>query len=143
MTIQPESLPSLSTTITRNAAASKVCHRILLRCVGASAKGPIYDAFNVGVDGKPANRLVTRSRTPALDAARAFAELGIEGCLEFWRVGSTTPCMFLDIETAAQLTVIDSDQQGPRFASWKPFDPAQRAETAIAPYPSEQGAASV
>jgi len=145
MRIPSASLPANPAIVaTPMTAGSRACYRIILQCVGTSAKGPIFDTFNVGTDGKSAKRLVTRSRTPALDTARVFAELGIDGCLEFWRVGSTTPCMFLDIETAARLTVIDSDQQGPRFAPWKPFDPAhtQRAGIAIAAHPSEQGAAS-
>jgi len=121
-------------------AGSRACYRIFLQCVGTGAKGPVSDAFGVGIDGKLAIRLVARSRTPALDVARIYADRGVEGCLEVWHVGAEAPCMFLDITTAAKLSVIDSERQGPRFAPWKAFAPS--AGTAIARYPSEQGAAS-
>lgn len=137
-------LPFNSATIAISTTAGpRACYQIFLQCVATGAKGPLYDAFDVGTDGKCANRLVSRSRTAALDVARLRAVLGMEGCLEVWHVGANAPCMFLDITTAARLSVTDSELQGPRFSSWKPFDPTQRAETAIAPYPSEQGAASV
>jgi len=116
----------------------------LLQRVGTGAKGPMYDAFDTGIDGTPANRLVCHSRCPALDAARVFADLGISGCIEVWHIGADSPAMFLDIETAARLTVIDSEHQGPWFAPWKPFDrpDTQRAGTAIATHPSERRAAN-
>lgn len=137
------SLPRCAPTIaSAETAGARTCYRILLQCVGTGAKGPMYDAFDTGIDGTPANRLVCHSRCPALDAARVFADLGISGCIEVWHIGADSPAMFLDIKTAAWLTVIDSEHQGPRFAPWKPFDPPQRAGITIARHPSEQGAAS-
>jgi hypothetical protein len=134
--------PDMRDTSALAGPLSATVARIYLQRVGIGAKGPMYDAFDVGVDGKPANRLDTRSRSPALDVARIFADLGITGCLEVWHVGGNQPAMFLDTQTAASLTVIDSEQQGPRFAPYRPFDPTQRAGMAIAAHPSELGAAS-
>jgi hypothetical protein len=92
------SLPPNQAAIARLATAdSIVCYRILLQCVGASAKGPMYDAFDVGIDGKPANRLVGRSRTPALDVARIFAGFGMNGCIEAWLVDARALSIFVDI----------------------------------------------
>lgn len=115
--------------------------RIFLQRVGIGAKGPTYDAFDAGIDGKPANRLVTRSRTPALDVARIFADLGVVGGLEVWHIGGKSPAIFLDIETAAGLRIIASETQGPRFAPYRPYYPTQRAGVMIAAHSSDQGAA--
>lgn len=136
-------IPSNPATIANSTTAgSRACYQIFLQCVATGAKGPLYDAFDVGTDGKCANRLVSRSRTAALDVARLRAVLGMEGCLEVWHIGAKAPCMFLDITTAARLSVTDSELQGPRFSSWKPFNPTQRAEIAIAANPSKQAVAS-
>jgi hypothetical protein len=126
----------------RTPRASLPCYpatiaRIFLTRVAIGAKGPMYDAFDAGIDGKPAKLLVARSRTPALDVSRIFADLGIVG----GHIGGKSPAIFLDIETAAGLTIIDSETQGPRFAPYRPYYPTQRAGVMIAAHPSDQGAA--
>jgi hypothetical protein len=115
--------------------------RIYLQRVGICAKGPLYDTFEFGIDGKPGNRLAIHSRMPALDTARICAYRGLKGFLELWRPGAKAPCMIVAVEAAAKLTVIDSAEQGPRFTTWKPFD-AECTGIVIADHPAELGAAS-
>src|SRR5690242_3243117 len=65
--------------------------------------------------------LVESSRNPEFDACRALQVRGITGKLAVWRQGAAAPCMTLDIERGAGLTISDTDKGGPRLAPWRPF----------------------
>ena len=68
--------------------------------------------------------LVESSRVPEFDACRALLARGITGTLEVWRPGKACHDMQLDIVGAAKLTVIETENEGPRFAQWRPFSHA-------------------
>jgi hypothetical protein len=62
--------------------------------------------------------LVSNSRTPAFDAARALLAEGATGELEIWRLNGTAPAMCMDIEAAAKLTIVESVTQGLKLRRW-------------------------
>ena len=62
--------------------------------------------------------LIEASRCPEFDACRLLLAQGFVGRLEVWRLNLSYPCMSLDIESAARLTVLDSPSAGPRFVNW-------------------------
>jgi hypothetical protein len=76
---------------------------------------------------------------------------GVTGRLEVWRPRAAHPAMWLDIEKAAEVTVLEGDRQGPRFGKWTPApttlgansdnepDPQFAAEMARAAHASRQG----
>jgi hypothetical protein len=68
--------------------------------------------------------LIASCRVPEFDACRALLALGITGKLEMWRPGKEWPDMQLDIEAGAKLTVIENENEGPRFGLWRSFSHA-------------------
>ena|SRR5688572_8850635 len=84
-------------------------------CTGYGAAGPRYQ-----VTTETGRILIASSRIPAFDAARALLAEGTTGRLEVWRPGGTHPVILMDIERAAELTVVEGDRQGPRFGKWTP-----------------------
>jgi hypothetical protein len=64
--------------------------------------------------------IVARSREPEFDACRVLLGRGISGAAETWHPGAAHPAMRLDIEKAAEATVVETPA-GPRLAKWKPF----------------------
>ena len=78
---------------------------------------PYNDRYNVLMDGE---RIVTRSRNPDTDVARALLARGITGKLTILDGEAKTPRLRLDIERAAKITVSE-DQRRMRFVKWKPM----------------------
>ena len=66
-------------------------------------------------------RLVARSRTPFLDAARTLLAEGFSPntVIAMRRAGSDTDCMTATLGAAAKLTVVEHNDT--RFTKWKPF----------------------
>lgn len=73
--------------------------------------------WNVVFDGKA---LLKASRNPEFDACRALVKLGLTGKLTTYREDGR-PCMTLNIEKAAKMTVSETRAHGPRFVPYKPF----------------------
>ena len=78
-------------------------------------RGPRYQVAYLG------SPLIESTLNPEFDACRALLALGITGKLTVWRRGGSTPCMTLDIEQGADLTVAETDGDGPRLVRWRPF----------------------
>jgi len=67
---------------------------------------------------------------PELDACRALVARGVTGRLEVWRFGKAHPDMLIrDITKAAEWTVVENENHGPRFARWRPL-PEQLSQNA-------------
>ncbi|MEY9828477.1 hypothetical protein ABIA25_000292 [Sinorhizobium fredii] len=81
--------------------------------------------WNATYLGQP---LVTRRRVPSCDACRALLATGITGRVWFRHEGSPHRAFWLDIETAAGLTVHENDQ-GIRVAKYRPFSCAVSSKT--------------
>jgi hypothetical protein len=58
---------------------------------------------------------------PEYDAARALVAKGIAGRVEIWRDGKAASTM--DIEGAAESTIVENANTGPRLGKWVPFSP--------------------
>jgi hypothetical protein len=63
--------------------------------------------------------LLHASKNPEFEACRALVAKGITGKLVTYRDGR--PCMVLNIEKAAKVTVSETKAHGPRFVPYKPF----------------------
>jgi hypothetical protein len=74
--------------------------------------------YDVLLDGEC---IVTGSRDPECDLARALLTRGIEGVVEVIDGITGKPRSQVNIETAANLTVEEGRRIGPRFIKWKPF----------------------
>jgi hypothetical protein len=62
--------------------------------------------------------LIEDTRNPEYDACRALLGKGITGKLETWRQDRQAPCLRLDIERGANLTVEEGQRVGPRIKRW-------------------------
>jgi hypothetical protein len=58
---------------------------------------------------------------PEHDAARALVAKGITGTVEVWRDGKVVSTM--DAERAAERTIVENANVGPRLSEWVPFSP--------------------
>ena len=76
-----------------------------------------YYLYDVVFDGEA---IVTSSRVPECDAARALLDRGFTGSLAIIDAVTGKHRTTLNIEAAAKLTVSESRRQPPRFAKWKP-----------------------
>ena len=65
--------------------------------------------------------LVESTHNPEFDACRALFAQGVTGKLAVWRRGAAAPCMTLDIERGAGLTISETDKDGLRLVRWRPF----------------------
>jgi hypothetical protein len=65
--------------------------------------------------------LVEGTANPEYDACRALLARGITGFVETYRLGTSYPCMRLDIEEGARKAIIENATEGPRLANWRPF----------------------
>jgi hypothetical protein len=111
--------------VAKEARLTKV-HRFDVAPIGVGSRGCRY---RVTCNGS----VVAESTTePALDGARGAPGLGITGMAETWHTGAAFASMRFDIATAAKLTVNEGQKSGPRFATWQPFNPAQRLRPSIA-----------
>ena len=73
-----------------------------------------------------------------VDACRVLLALGITGRLEMWRQGKAWPDMVFDIERAAKWTVLENEDEGPRFILWKPHPRAVSRGARSLPERAEQ-----
>jgi hypothetical protein len=90
-------------------------HRIIIEPTTLGRRGQRYRTTYAG------SVLVESSCNPEFDACRALMARGITGKLQVWRSCATFPAMTLDIERAARLTVSETDKDGLRVVSWRPF----------------------
>jgi hypothetical protein len=65
--------------------------------------------------------LIEDTWNPEFDAARALVALGVTGQAEIWRDGKAVSTM--DIEAAAESTIVENASVGPRLSPWMPFSP--------------------
>ena len=82
--------------------------------VGGARYGYLYD---VKLDGQT---IVSRSRDPEYDAARALLARGLTGRFETIDATTGKPRMRFDIEKAARLCVVEEDGRRPRLRRWSP-----------------------
>ncbi|MBR2534648.1 MAG: hypothetical protein IKE66_01110 [Hyphomicrobium sp.] len=95
--------------------------RILIERVGSGQRGEFWKAMHDGIV------IVKSSRTPEHDAARELKAMGICGTMETRHAGSAIVSMRMNIDTAADRSVIESERTGPKFARFQPFTLTQRA----------------
>ena len=94
--------------------------------------------YSVELDGEV---VVSRSRDPEHDLARALLARGITGKVEVCRPDGS-PGMIVDVERMAPWSVVEEDRDGLRLRRWRPPTPAYGSparETALAgvPLPDE------
>ena len=63
--------------------------------------------------------LIEDTRNPEYDACRVLLAMGITGKLETWRPDRQAPCLRLDIEKGARVTVEEGQRGGPRLRRWE------------------------
>jgi hypothetical protein len=73
--------------------------------------------------------VVTGSRVPECDLARALQAKGFTGYVTLLDADTSTPRMTIKIDQAAKLTVEDG-ARGLRFVKWKPFTTPSLARSA-------------
>lgn len=71
--------------------------------------------------------LIEHSRNPEFDACRTLLEKGITGRLITRHRGSNIISFVLDIQKAAELTVLEG-KTSPRFSKWCSFDHGARED---------------
>jgi hypothetical protein len=94
--------------------------------VKCTQKGPLYNARLHRPDGE----IVACSTEPLFAACRELVKRGITGHIRKYRLGvlSTEG----DIETLAELTVFETETQGPRICKYRPMPPRRVAVNAPA-----------
>jgi hypothetical protein len=102
-----------------------------------TSRGLVY-ATRLGSPDGPV--LCEWSRSPALDSCRALLARGITGRFETWSPGVPYPKLVGDIETAAKLTIRETETDGPRFVKWQPRPDDQDGPPSrrVAPSASEE-----
>jgi hypothetical protein len=82
--------------------------------------------YSARLDG----RELCQSRIPFLSAARTLQREGVEPStrLQMIRAGSDVVALRSTVGTAADLTVVDNDRDGPILARYRPFVAAERGE---------------
>ena len=93
----------------------QLTHRIEIDPISRGARGQRYQVTYAG------DVLIESSCNPEFDACRALLAQSITGKLAVWRRGAAAPCMTLDIERGARLTISETDKEGPRLVRWRPF----------------------
>jgi hypothetical protein len=78
---------------------------------------PFSDRYSLTFHG----REIASGRNAELDGARWLSAHGFRGWVFIVDGRTRKPRLFLDIERAARLTVIENRTTGPRFARWVPF----------------------
>jgi hypothetical protein len=72
--------------------------------------------------------LIKDTRNPEYDACRVLLAMGITGKLEAWRKNRQAPCLRLDIESGANVTVEEGQRVGPRLRRWVAHPDAAKLE---------------
>lgn len=72
--------------------------------------------------------LIEDTSNPEYEACRALLAKGNTGKLETWRTDKPYPCMRLDIEKAAKLTIRENDRRGPER---RPYDAFQNSSVYV------------
>jgi hypothetical protein len=110
-------------TTTDSASADPDGHRgALVAYVRANPPPPgrsrsIWYLYDIEFDGE---LLVSNSRDPECELARALLARGITGKLTLVDAITRKPRLILDIEKMAKLTVEEGRSRGPRLVKWKP-----------------------
>jgi hypothetical protein len=89
-------------------------HRIEIEPTHSTGTGARYRVTHSG------KTLIESARDPEYQACRALLAKGIRGELVTYRPGSLVARMRIDIETGAQLTIIENAKEGPRRARYRP-----------------------
>src|SRR5262245_36521442 len=77
--------------------------------------------------------LIDETTNPEVEGCRTLLARGVTGCLEVWRPGKAYPDMLVrDIAKAAEWTVEENEEHGPRFVRYRPR-PADLSQKAISP----------
>lgn len=87
---------------------------LIPRWAGGVRYGYLHD---VEMDGE---LIVSRSRTPEHDFARALLARGVTGKVELFDP-SGQPRMIVDVEKMAPWTISEDDRRGLRSVRWRPF----------------------
>ena len=102
----------------RSTEAELSAHLIIKRTPPKTGRRHVY-LYDVEFDGE---LLVERSSDPACDLARALKERGVTSHVKVIDERGVHRYT-VNIERAAQLTVRETEREGPRFAQWKPLKP--------------------
>src|SRR5262249_3849430 len=98
-------------------ASSNVTRKIFIE--PTSIRGDKGQYYRVHYEG---GVLIDETWNPEFEACRALLARGVTGRLEVWRAGKDYPDMLVrDIAKAAEWTVVENEQHGPRFARWRPL----------------------
>jgi beta-lactamase regulating signal transducer with metallopeptidase domain len=94
-----------------------VTHQVIIRRTRRSAKRQYYEAI---LDGAV---IVSKSADPVHAACRAMKAKGLAGRVEFFRPGDPYPSLIVhDLDKAAMLRVVETEQEGPVRKKWRPFE---------------------
>jgi len=89
-------------------------HRIEIELTHYTPAGARYRVTYLG------ETLIGSARDPEYEACRALLAKGIKGMLVTYSPGRLVARMRIDIETGAQLTIIENAKEGPRRARYRP-----------------------
>jgi len=105
-------------------------HRIHIE--PTTIRGDRGQYYRVHYEGAP---LIDETWNPELEACRALLARGIVGRLEIWRAGKPHPDMLVpDIAKAAEWTVEENEEHGPRFVRYRATGRSHRR-----PFPGLRG----
>jgi len=92
-------------------------HRVTIQPTHRTAERQFYRATFNGEE------IVAKSSDPAFAACRALKASGLSGRVEFYRPGVHYAGMIVhDLEKAAGLRVVETEQVGPIIRKWQPFE---------------------
>jgi hypothetical protein len=96
-------------------AVTKIILEPFLRTSTSHPDAPAQ-RYRVWYDG---SILIEDTHNPEYEACRALLRKGVTGRLETFRSDKSDPCMILDIEMAAGLTISETTTLEPRVVPWK------------------------
>lgn len=97
----------------------KTALKVTIKALKPDNRGQPY---SVAFEGET---IITKSHVPSYDACRHLFSLGLSGPLEVWADGEPFARLRIrDIERAAEWTVKEGVNHGPRFSRYVPFDRA-------------------
>jgi hypothetical protein len=89
-------------------------HRIEIELTHYTPAGARYRVTYLG------KTLIGSARDPEYEACRALLAKGVKGKMVTYSPGSLVPRTRIDIESGAQLTIIENTNEGPRRARYRP-----------------------
>ncbi len=97
-----------------------IINLVLRRREKPTRTGYVYEVLK---DGK----VLLASVNPEFAACRLLASEGVIGKVRFWREGRMEHNSEFDIQRAANFTVRENEQSGPRFVKFKPLQSSGEA----------------